>query len=611
MGVESKETLKCGVPNPSAGGEVENTESNTTGAIESASVSDLVDGGRQQEGQTATLETTIAMQEDNMHDISLSTTEKASGSVTTSPLTESEQTPGAFPMVGDNRVSRSQEEEGRVDESIETEQDYDNSRNEPQHVFDAQLVVDDGPSQKPEAASKGKNDTCHGARDDTTIENVVLDEMEAGMAATSPTGHETMLVDASPLKSKVSTTPMWQNRRLQLAVAATLVLIAIAVTLGVVFGIQQSGDDSDHDKGTEDPVVDTVGTTRMSFVQDVLPDYTQAALNDTLSDQSFALEWLWKDPNKTAALPLFRRIQRYALAVCFFASTERRTPELYESTAWMTDAHECSWPQNFAENVVCREDRLVILGLTENVAIRGTMAPEIGLLTDLVFLDFTRTAMRGSIPTQIGLLSDSLDRLLLGETKISGPIPSEIGNLAKLVSIRFARGSLISSIPTEIGRLGSLRIMEVHENELTGSIPTEIGKLSQHLELLSLHGNFITGSIPSEMGAATKLVGFANVATNMTGTVPTELGNLVNMREFFCNNTSLSGTIPTEMQLMTKLSALVLHDTQFTGTFPLCGLVESGSLTSYTVPCDRVECSCNCGCQNENVTSDNFSAEDE
>ena len=64
------------------------------------------------------------------------------------------------------------------------------------------------------------------------------------------------------------------------------------------------------------------------------------------------------------------------------------------------------------------------------------------------------------------------------------------------------------------------------ENKLTGSIPTELGKLSEMTWLILL-GNLLTGSIPSELGKLSKLRGLHLRDNQLTGCIPETLQDVV------------------------------------------------------------------------------------
>ena len=62
----------------------------------------------------------------------------------------------------------------------------------------------------------------------------------------------------------------------------------------------------------------------------------------------------------------------------------------------------------------------------------------------------------GVLPNFIANLSTQLQQLVLGENKISGNIPKEIGNLINLIQFIATRNYLTGIIPTSIGKLQNL-----------------------------------------------------------------------------------------------------------------------------------------------------------
>ena len=88
--------------------------------------------------------------------------------------------------------------------------------------------------------------------------------------------------------------------------------------------------------------------------------------------------------------------------------------------------------------------------------------------------------------------------LTLNNKELSGPIPSEIGNLINLTSLDLHGNQLTGPIPPEIGNLINLTSLDLHGNQLTGPIPPEIGNLT-NLTILNFTENQLTGIIPNEI----------------------------------------------------------------------------------------------------------------
>ena len=72
---------------------------------------------------------------------------------------------------------------------------------------------------------------------------------------------------------------------------------------------------------------------------------------------------------------------------------------------------------------------------------------------------------------------------------------------------------------------GRVTYLNLHNTRLTGEIPSELGNLT-YLEGLDLSSTRLTGEIPSELGNLTYLEGLDLSSNRLTGEIPAELGNL-------------------------------------------------------------------------------------
>ncbi len=102
---------------------------------------------------------------------------------------------------------------------------------------------------------------------------------------------------------------------------------------------------------------------------------------------------------------------------------------------------------------------------------------------------------------------------------VSGPIPTELGDLARLESLQFFNNHLSGPIPPELGKLTNLRNLDFNRNELSGPIPPELGSLT-NLTGLNLYGNDLTDPIPAELGGLANLKSLWLGANDLTGLIP-------------------------------------------------------------------------------------------
>jgi hypothetical protein len=93
-------------------------------------------------------------------------------------------------------------------------------------------------------------------------------------------------------------------------------------------------------------------------------------------------------------------------------------------------------------------------------------------------------------------------RLDLSYTRLTGPIPPELGNLTNLRWLYLAGNRLTGPIPDALSKLTNLWELHLDHNRLTG-IPPELGNLT-NLTKLDLSNNELTG-IPPELGNLTNL----------------------------------------------------------------------------------------------------------
>ena len=192
--------------------------------------------------------------------------------------------------------------------------------------------------------------------------------------------------------------------------------------------------------------------------------------------------------------------------------------------------------------------------------------------------------MTGPIPAELGSLA-KLKELHLGNNELTGAIPVELGSLAKLERLYLTRNQLPGTIPTQLGNLTSLTVLALGGNQLTGPIPTSLGGLT-NLEGVYLWGNELTGTIPAELGSLTNLEVLALDDNQLTGAIPSELGGLTNLEWLYLTRNQLSGAIPPELGSLPKLTLLRLENNQLSGVVPqtLAGLTMLDRFSFYNNP---------------------------
>ena len=181
-------------------------------------------------------------------------------------------------------------------------------------------------------------------------------------------------------------------------------------------------------------------------------------------------------------------------------------------------------------------------------------------------LDLTKNRLSGRMPSQLGDLS-SLSELRLGNNHLSGPIPSELGKLSVLTRLDLENNDLSGPIPSQLGGLADLRVLLLGDNNLDGHLPAQLGNLGK-LSYLRIRNNDLTGPIPPEFGSLKNLTHLYANDNDLVGSIPAELGNLSNLRYLFLNDNDLSGSIPAALGQLDKLVYLWLNHNDLSGPIP-------------------------------------------
>ena len=160
----------------------------------------------------------------------------------------------------------------------------------------------------------------------------------------------------------------------------------------------------------------------------------------------------------------------------------------------------------------------------------GSIPKQIG--DSLKLLQFLRLQnnrqLQDSIPSQLGLLTN-LRYLELWGNNLSNSIPPQLGNLTNLVTLSLEGNQLMGNLPTQLGNLKNLSSFSVNGNKLSGNIPVELSKLRQ-LSYLQLSNNRFTGSLPSQLGdSLTNLIDFYAFGDSLVGAIPKFKGNKISI----------------------------------------------------------------------------------
>jgi hypothetical protein len=173
--------------------------------------------------------------------------------------------------------------------------------------------------------------------------------------------------------------------------------------------------------------------------------------------------------------------------------------------------------------------------------------------------------------------------LALSGNNLMGTVPTEVGDLTGLVTLRMDNNALSGGIPGSLGNLTSLVELALYTNQLTGGVPGTLGSMTSLVNLFLAH-NQLSGSIPAELGSLPNLSWLSLFDNQLTGAIPSELGNLPSLVQLRIQENQLTGAIPTEIGNLTGLQRLYLEDNQLTGVVPLAVAQLGGQIqNSYAL----------------------------
>ncbi|WRX12861.1 Protein kinase domain - like 10 [Theobroma cacao] len=139
-----------------------------------------------------------------------------------------------------------------------------------------------------------------------------------------------------------------------------------------------------------------------------------------------------------------------------------------------------------------------------------------GAFTSLILVEMSYNSLTGPLPSDFGNLKN-LVILFVSKNKLSGEISKTLGECPGLMSLDMAGNFFKSNIPLSFGSLKSLETLNLSHNNLPGTIPHELEKLP-FLSSLNLSFNHL-----EEM--------FDISLDGISGSVPNDLGNLKNLQQ--------------------------------------------------------------------------------
>ncbi|MED6145691.1 hypothetical protein PIB30_027822 [Stylosanthes scabra] len=202
--------------------------------------------------------------------------------------------------------------------------------------------------------------------------------------------------------------------------------------------------------------------------------------------------------------------------------------------------------------------------MTANLS--GTLAPELGQLSQLEILDIMWNKLTGTIPKEIGSIA-TLKLLLLNGNNLSGSLPNELGNLTRLNRLQVDENQFSGPIPVSFSNMINVKHLHMNNNSFSGQLPPELSKLPNLIHLL-VDNNNLSGYLPPEYSMLQGLRILQLDNNNFSGNgIPSTYANLSKLVKLSLRNCNLQGTVP-DFSPIANLSYLDLSWNHLTGPLP-------------------------------------------
>ncbi len=242
--------------------------------------------------------------------------------------------------------------------------------------------------------------------------------------------------------------------------------------------------------------------------------------------------------------------------VALYQSTDG--PGWRDVTGWLIDPDPCLW-----FGVTCAAGRVVRLDLGQNRLV-GTLPPELGNLGALTSVQMPINQLSGTIPGSMGAIS-TLQTVNLNANRLStiDALLCDSGSLRQL----YLDGNDVAAIPSEIRNCSNLQSLSLAFNRLTGAIPSALAECTL-LSSLNLRSNQLTGSVPSGFSNLLDMQ-YLDLSENQLGGTLADLPRSNNLHTIFLHNNSFTGTVPAYLVQLSSLNGLRLNGNQLSGELPI------------------------------------------
>ncbi|KAK9138916.1 hypothetical protein Sjap_009510 [Stephania japonica] len=153
--------------------------------------------------------------------------------------------------------------------------------------------------------------------------------------------------------------------------------------------------------------------------------------------------------------------------------------------------------------------------------------------------------------------------LQLSNNRLTGPLPSGIGNMSRLIYLHLSNNQLTGNLPVELGKLPNLRMLYLSANVFYGSIPNSLCNITS-LEMLDLHENHFHALLHAFQNAI-NLVSLIVHGNQLHGQIPRSLAHCKKLKILDLGNNMMYDKFPCWLESLPAVRILLLRSNKFYG----------------------------------------------
>lgn len=166
--------------------------------------------------------------------------------------------------------------------------------------------------------------------------------------------------------------------------------------------------------------------------------------------------------------------------------------------------------------------------------ISGTIPDSLQTLSLLEYLYLDHNILSGTISNMIADHVSELTLIWFHVNCLSGTLPSNLGNLQQMLTIKLSQNYLTGSLPFSLSNMTQLEQIFLFENQLTGNLDVfnQMANNSYKLNTVLMQNNGFIGDLPNTLFSSQSLVAFS-VSTNcITGAITETVCNAKSLTSF-------------------------------------------------------------------------------